>query len=83
MRTERPLEALETLLRTRVVAEYLDALVQEALGPRLERLTPAQGKALRAYLYDQLTSDPLLRGLVSRIGRALTARALPRSRGAR
>ena len=80
MRSERPLESLESLLRSRVVAEYVEALVEEALGPRLGRLTAAQGRALRAYLHDQLTSDPLLRGFLSRVGRALTARTLPRSR---
>jgi len=77
MSTERPFEVLENLLRSRVVADYVEGLIQDALAPRLGRLSPAQGKALRAYLYDQLTSDPFLRGLVARIGRALTASSRP------
>ena len=74
MTTEGPLEVLETLLRSRVVADYVEGLVQDALARCWDRLSPAERAALRAYLYDQLTADPVLRGLVSRIGRALKAR---------
>jgi hypothetical protein len=72
-----PLEALESLLRSRVVADYIERLIEDALAPRVARLTAAQRKAIRAYLYDQLTSDPFLRGLISRLGGALKARSRP------
>jgi hypothetical protein len=64
-------ERLEALLHAPWFGAYLEQLVLEALAPYANIFTRKALASVRLELLDELTADPILRGLVAQIGTAL------------
>jgi hypothetical protein len=74
----QPPESMESLLASGGVIRYLEARVHGALAPWLGSLSREEVAWVRARLFVELTMDPVLRGLVAKVARALqTARKPP------
>ena len=67
-----PAESVESLLLASGVMRYLEARVHGALLPWFSSLSRDELAWVRARLFVELTMDPVLRGLVAKVARALT-----------
>lgn len=66
-----PPESVEALLASGSVVRYLEFRIHGALAPWLSSLSREEVAWVRARLFVELTMDPVLRGLVAKVARAL------------
>lgn len=64
-------ESVESLLSSGNVIRYLESRIHGALAPWLSSLSREEIAWVRARLFVELTMDPVLRGLVAKVARAL------------